>query len=226
MLKSVWVNKDFQIWLLISVIAAYFRSVFVFQQLKARRLTIKLWFTTGGRLNKKNLTSIGVPIIKTRWPSFLYNEIPYLERPSLYWSEALKRAILWHWMKPSSYIIIVGTGVPVVFVEGYGIYCHRTWRTEPEIFPPTTIITWRPIPTSYHLTTRKCVTRVFICQTGVEVWVVWYTWSHDDVIKWKHFPRYWPFVRGIHRSRWIPRTKASDAELWCLLWSAPELTIE
>ena len=29
------------------------------------------------------------------------------------------------------------------------------------------------------------------------------TWSrqhHDDVIKWKHFPRYWPFVRGIHRS--------------------------
>ena len=24
--------------------------------------------------------------------------------------------------------------------------------------------------------------------------------SHDDVIKWKHFPRYWPFVRWIHRS--------------------------
>ena len=23
---------------------------------------------------------------------------------------------------------------------------------------------------------------------------------HDDVIKWKHFPRYWPFLRGIHRS--------------------------
>ena len=45
---------------------------------------------------------------------------------------------------------------------------------------------------------------------------------HEDVIKWKHFPRYWPFVRGIHRSRWIPRTKASDAELWCFLWFAPE----
>ena len=24
--------------------------------------------------------------------------------------------------------------------------------------------------------------------------------SHDDVIKWKQFPRYWSFVRGIHRS--------------------------
>ena len=24
--------------------------------------------------------------------------------------------------------------------------------------------------------------------------------DHDDVINWKHFTRYWPFVRGIHRS--------------------------
>ena len=24
--------------------------------------------------------------------------------------------------------------------------------------------------------------------------------SHDDVIKWKHFSRYWQFERGIHRS--------------------------
>ena len=28
--------------------------------------------------------------------------------------------------------------------------------------------------------------------------MIWST--NDDVIKWKHFPRYWPFVRGIHRS--------------------------
>ena len=24
--------------------------------------------------------------------------------------------------------------------------------------------------------------------------------EHDGVIKWRYFPRYWPFVRGIHRS--------------------------
>ena len=24
--------------------------------------------------------------------------------------------------------------------------------------------------------------------------------DHDDVIKWKHFPRYWSFLRRIHRS--------------------------
>ena len=29
--------------------------------------------------------------------------------------------------------------------------------------------------------------------------IKWYH-SHDDIIKWKHFPRHWPFVRGIHRS--------------------------
>ena len=37
-------------------------------------------------------------------------------------------------------------------------------------------------------------------------------------IKWKHFPRYWPFVRGIHRSPVNSRTKASDAEL-CMMFS-------
>ena len=30
--------------------------------------------------------------------------------------------------------------------------------------------------------------------------------KHDDVIKWKQW--------------WIPRTKASDAELWCFRWSS------
>ena len=39
---------------------------------------------------------------------------------------------------------------------------------------------------------------------------------HDDIIKWKHFLRYW----------WIPHAKASDAELWCFLWSAPGRTVE
>ena len=28
-----------------------------------------------------------------------------------------------------------------------------------------------------------------------------FLWTHDEVIKWKHFPRFWPFVRGIRRSQ-------------------------
>ena len=41
--------------------------------------------------------------------------------------------------------------------------------------------------------------------------------QYDEVIKWKHFPRYWPFVRGEFTG-----DRASDAELWCFLLSAPE----
>ena len=29
---------------------------------------------------------------------------------------------------------------------------------------------------------------------------MWFPTQHDDIIKGKHFPHYWPFVRGIHRS--------------------------
>ena len=38
---------------------------------------------------------------------------------------------------------------------------------------------------------------------SVDIWippVPTLKYIHDDVIKWKHFPRYWLFVRGIHRS--------------------------
>ena len=39
------------------------------------------------------------------------------------------------------------------------------------------------------------------CQTVRHYSLPVYWWrTLDDVIKWKHFPRYWPFVRGIHRS--------------------------
>ena len=38
-------------------------------------------------------------------------------------------------------------------------------------------------------------------------------------MKWKHFPCYWTFVRGIHRSPVnSPHIKASDAELWCFFY--------
>ena len=31
---------------------------------------------------------------------------------------------------------------------------------------------------------------------------------------------------GFIGHRWIPLTRATDAELWCLLWSATEQTVE
>ena len=44
---------------------------------------------------------------------------------------------------------------------------------------------------------------------------------HGDVIKWKHFPRYWPFVRIIHLSPFNSQHKGQYAEFWCFLWSTP-----
>ena len=45
---------------------------------------------------------------------------------------------------------------------------------------------------------------------------------HDDVIKWEHFPRNWPFVRGGYTGHQCPLIKASDAEFWCFLSSVHE----
>ena len=44
---------------------------------------------------------------------------------------------------------------------------------------------------------------------------------HDDVIKWKIFRVTGPLCGEFTGDRWIPLTKASDADLWCFLWSSP-----
>ena len=46
--------------------------------------------------------------------------------------------------------------------------------------------------------------------------------DHDDVIKWKHFPRYWPFVRGIHRSPVNSPYKGQWRGTMMFHWSASE----
>ena len=38
------------------------------------------------------------------------------------------------------------------------------------------------------------------CLAHIKQSMAWFIVLHDDVIKWKHFPRNWPFVRGIHMS--------------------------
>ena len=41
---------------------------------------------------------------------------------------------------------------------------------------------------------------------------------HDDVIKWKYFPRYWPFVRGIHKGQWRGALMFSLIYAWIKDW--------
>ena len=48
---------------------------------------------------------------------------------------------------------------------------------------------------------------------------------HDEVIKWNIFRATCPLRGEFTGHRWILLTKASDAELWCFPWSAPEQTV-
>ena len=47
----------------------------------------------------------------------------------------------------------------------------------------------------------KVMQRIFIavCCSSDDP-TIFTSMAHDDVINWKYFPRYWPFVRGIHQS--------------------------
>ena len=69
----------------------------------------------------------------------------------------------------------------LAFVRGI----HRCPVNSPHKWPETRKM--------FHLMTSSCSKTV--------LGRILRLFSHDDVIKWKHFPRYWPFVRGIH---WSP----------------------
>ena len=47
---------------------------------------------------------------------------------------------------------------------------------------------------------------------------------HDGVIKWKHYPRYWPFVWEIHQSPVNSNHKGQWRGALMFLWSAPKQT--
>ena len=76
-------------------------------------------------------------------------------------------------------------------------------------------------PRGYN--TPYAILRLLVTRFALSVKCKWppftvFKQMHDDIIQWKHFPHYWPFIRGM----WIPRTKAIDAELACFVWYAPE----
>ena len=80
---------------------------------------------------------------------------------------------------------------------------NRTWQPQRHNRLPETSGTLWIHPGA--LTNQRCS-----IATGVGLYIAQHQAGrdgghhHDDVIKWKHFPRNWPFVRGIHRSRWTP----------------------
>ena len=87
------------------------------------------------------------------------------------------------------------------------------------IFPPPwcpcSALTSKPLPMESRSSSRPILCQSSSKENGT-------SWSgtqteHDDVIKWKHFPRYWPFMRGIHRSR--VNSSHKGQWLWALMFS-------
>ena len=85
------------------------------------------------------------------------------------------------------YDVIVMILVPVAHLNN-GILpaIQIRWKIRLAVIP-LLVIKWQQIFAHATTSERSCHGENF-------------TAIHDDVIKWKYFPRYWPFVRGIHRS--------------------------
>ena len=93
-------------------------------------------------------------------------------------------------------------------IVGTHCYCTRSYRT---LVAPSTLDSTRTTKTHIQdsplIITPLRKLMVFFCVIVVSIWQSKHTTGihtksglpYDDVIKWKHFPRYWPFVRGIHR---------------------------
>ena len=131
---------------------------------------------------------------------------------------------------------------PDVYITGQNwydiVYNNNKCKTA------ATLVTHESRPKS-HL--RKRVIRCLYCEYNGEEWhcnvIKWkchfdgifhtgFIWSGqkqyqvDNVIKWNMFRVTCPLRGESTGHRWIPLTKASEAELWCFLWSASEQTAE
>ena len=153
-------------------------------------------------------------------PTWFYNGIPYMERPSLYWdgtqihfneddldfskqSEAYTHDEIRKWKRFLYYwpfsigtpfitgrfllkgVISLMQGVVICWTNGQ--FFGDLWRHETCAITVMTRASWVTIYIQWH---------VSISSVNIQNIILIY----DDVIKWKHFSRYWPFVRGIHRS--------------------------
>ena len=101
------------------------------------------------------------------------------------------------------YVTLSSSEIIILYIPWYvTVYCTvLVWITRTSSIP--IIFRAAQIP----FTAGRFAAHTHLAEMPVKVHVE-YWWvglggglaHHDDVIKWKHFPRYWPFVRGIHRS--------------------------
>ena len=74
-------------------------------------------------------------------------------------------------------------------VKWIAIFCFRSQNTYFSEFGVSKVIIWFIL--------QRADSSSSLCECGEQFTDT--RGMHDDVIKWKRFPRYWPFVRRIHR---------------------------
>ena len=67
------------------------------------------------------------------------------------------------------------------------------WDTEQVLYVICETGLYKVLPLRVSRLSHVNITQRYVCGS-----------NHDDVIKWKHFPHYWPFVLGIHQSPVFP----------------------
>ena len=99
-------------------------------------------------------------------------------------------------------------------IQGYIFFCYVSYFLADQWL---CVISWCYTLCAYTFNRcSMCYDRGWISIRGVNFQI------HDDVIKWRHFPRYWPFVRGIHRSPVNSPHKGQWREALMFFWSAAE----
>ena len=100
----------------------------------------------------------------------------------------------------SVYIKIICPHIRVILADIYPYVCDIDTRASQwNVLSPVSVI-WRCYFLR-HLASQWCWTSSTPVVRRYPPWPGQCLNMHDDVIKWKHFPRYWPFLRGIH---WSP----------------------
>ena len=95
-----------------------------------------------------------------------------------------------------------------------------------------------PVSGTKVLILTQCCEKIKIKATGKHETTINRTFVHDDVIKWRQFLRYWPFVWGIHRSpvnsphkgQWrgalmFSLICALDKQSWCWWFETPSYSL-
>ena len=111
----------------------------------------------------------------------------------------------------SQFVLLVTTTLPAVFTYSRSVaqLVHRELQLQQRQFHhdfnlgPTYILWKGPSTRGYMKQSGTFLWKINLISRWFQSgWTEMYNWYllHGDVVKWKHFLRYWPFVRGINRS--------------------------